>query len=76
MTCVSDDMVATWAVERAVAVLKGRLPPYIQGPVLLLIFIFIFFSHTSTFQLLFWTSRGHRCRPFSPPVLAFNFYRA
>ena len=23
----------------------------------------------------FWTSRGHRCRPFSPPVLAFNFYR-
>ena len=23
-----------------------------------------------------WTSRGHRCRPFSPPVLAFNFYRA
>ena len=24
----------------------------------------------------FWTSRGHRCRPFSPPVLAFNFYRA
>ena len=24
----------------------------------------------------FWTSRGHRCRPFSPPVLAFKFYRA
>ena len=24
----------------------------------------------------FWTSRGHRCRLFSPPVLAFNFYRA
>ena len=24
----------------------------------------------------FWTSRGRRCRPFSPPVLAFNFYRA
>ena len=24
----------------------------------------------------FWTSRGHRCRPFSPPALAFNFYRA
>ena len=24
----------------------------------------------------FWTSRGHRCRPFSPPVIAFNFYRA
>ena len=21
-------------------------------------------------------SRGHRCRPLSPPVLAFNFYRA
>ena len=24
----------------------------------------------------FWTSRGHRCRPFSPPVLAFNFFIA
>ena len=24
----------------------------------------------------FWTSRGHRCRPFFPPVLAFNFCRA
>ena len=24
----------------------------------------------------FWTSRGHRCRPFFPPVLAFNSYRA
>ena len=24
----------------------------------------------------FWTSRGHRCRPFSPPVFAFDFYRA
>ena len=22
-----------------------------------------------------WTSRGHRCRPFSPPILAFIFYR-
>ena len=21
----------------------------------------------------FWTSRGHRCRPFSPPALVFNF---
>ena len=25
---------------------------------------------------IFWTSRGHRCRPFSPPVRAFNLYRA
>ena len=25
---------------------------------------------------IFWTSRGHRCRPFSPPVRASNFYRA
>ena len=24
----------------------------------------------------FWTRRCHRCRPFFPPVLAFNFYRA
>ena len=45
---------------------------------------FVFFI-TFTFQLnslevlpsaIFWTSRGHRCRPFSPPVRAFNFYRA
>ena len=35
---------------------------------------FVFF-----FTLLlssFWTSHGHKCRPFFPPVLAFNFYRA
>ena len=24
----------------------------------------------------FWTSRGHRCRPFFPPASAFNLYRA
>ena len=36
---------------------------------------FFSFSHTFTFQLLD-TIRGHRCRPFFPPVLAFNFYRA
>ena len=30
------------------------------------------FCHTSSF---FWASRGHRCCPFSPPVLVFNFYR-
>ena len=34
-----------------------------------------FFFHTHLLSN-FWTSHGHRCRPFSPPVLAFNFYRA
>ena len=34
-----------------------------------------FFSHSSPFQFL-GKSRGHRCRPFSPPVLSFIFYRA
>ena len=28
------------------------------------------------YLVIFWTSRGHRCRPFFPPVLAFNFYGA
>ena len=42
----------------------------------------LFFFHYSSFffhtHLLpsFSTSRGHRCRPFSPPFLVFNFYRA
>ena len=27
------------------------------------------------FEIVY-SCRGHRCRPFSPPVLAFNFYRA
>ena len=32
-------------------------------------FLFIFFSHFLTLSLSsFWTSRGHRCRPFSSPV--------
>ena len=40
-------------------------------------FFFFFFFFFSTLSLSsFWTSRGHRCHPFSSPVLAFNFYRA
>ena len=42
-------------------------------------FLFLFFFHIiSTFQLLLDNkkNRGHSCCPFSPPVLAFNFYRA
>ena len=41
-----------------------------QVPVFLLFFLFF-----CTLLSSFWTSRGHRCRPF-PPVLAFSFYRA
>ena len=37
---------------------------------------YIFFSPRALLLSSFWTSRGHRCRPFSPPVLAFNCYRA
>ena len=39
------------------------------------IFFFFFFFRTLLLSS-FWTSRGHRCRPFSPLVLAFNFFRA
>ena len=35
-----------------------------------------FFFFRTLLLSSFWTRRGHRCRPFSPPVLAFNFYRA
>ena len=35
--------------------------------------IFLFFTLLLS---SLWTSRGHRCRSFSPPVLAFNFHRA
>ena len=38
-------------------------------------FFFFFFFCTLSLSS-FWTSRGHRCHPFSSPVLAFNFYRA
>ena len=38
------------------------------------IYIYIYFLTLLLYS--FWTSRGHRCRPFFPPVLAFNFYRA
>ena len=44
-----------------------------------LFFFLLFFSFVFFRTLLlsrFRTSRGHRCRPFSPSVLAFNFYRA
>ena len=38
-------------------------------------YFFLFFLHTIHLLSSFWTSRGHRCLPFSPPVLAFIFYR-
>ena len=37
---------------------------------------FFFFFFLTLLLSSFWASRGHRCLPFSPPVLAFNFYRA
>ena len=37
------------------------------------IYIYIFLT---LLLCSFWTSRGHGCRPFFPPVLAFDFYRA
>ena len=37
--------------------------------------LFFFFFHTLLLSS-FWTSRGHRCRPFFPTVLAFKLYRA
>ena len=36
--------------------------------------MFFFFLTLALFS--FWATRGHRCRPFSPPALALNFYRA
>ena len=38
--------------------------------------IMFFFFFLTLLLSSFWASRGHRCRPFFPPVLAFNFYRA
>ena len=35
--------------------------------------VFVFFC--TLLLSSFWTSRGHRCLSFSPPVLAFNFHR-
>ena len=35
-----------------------------------------FFFFAPFYFPAFWTSRGHRCRPFFPPVVAFNFFRA
>ena len=36
---------------------------------------FFFFLFLTLLHSNFSTRRGHRCRPFSPPVLAFDFYR-
>ena len=43
---------------------------------ILLVLSFFFFFSLTLLLSSFWTSRGHRCRSFSPPVLAFDFYRA
>ena len=40
-------------------------------------FLLLFFLFSITLLLSsFWTSRGNRCRPFSPPLLVFEPYRA
>ena len=39
-------------------------------------FFFLVFDFCTLLLSSFWTSRGHRCRPFPAPVLAFYFYRA
>ena len=41
-----------------------------------ILYTFLFLSFLTLVLPSSWTSRGHRCRPFFPPVLAFNFYRA
>ena len=55
--------------------LSDRLPAMVVRLHIFIIFFFIFFSHFYFLSSL-WTSRCHRWRPFPPPVLAFNFYRA
>ena len=37
------------------------------------IYMYIYIFCRTLLLSSFWTSRGHRCRPFFPPVLAFNF---
>ena len=50
----------------------------VRTPALLVVPLF-FYSNLFLFRTLvfssFWTSRGHRCCPFFPPVLAFHFCR-
>ena len=54
----------------------GTEPRMIHGLFWIITFSFQLNSYEVFTLSVFWTSRGHRCRPFSPPVRAFNFYRA
>ena len=56
-----------WGVIRAVCLLELSIS---------CTFLFFLFSFCTLSLSSLWTSRGHRCHPFSSPVLAFNFYRA
>ena len=57
--------------KHGVAAARASMPPCVRAGVSCTGAIF-FFLHTLLISS-FWTSRGHRCRPFSLPVLAFNF---
>ena len=46
-----------------------------SNPIVFMISDIYIYIHTFLLSS-FWTSRGHRCRSFFPPVLVFNFYRA
>ena len=54
---------------------KSRLEEASAKNWFIFIYIYIYFFFTLLLSS-FWTSHGHRCRPFSPPVLAFRFHRA
>ena len=58
---------------RAGAARNGAFPVVCTPPTHTLFFFFFFCTLSLS---SFWTSRGHRCRPFSSPVLAFNFFIA
>ena len=65
----NSDLHATQYDMVNVITLLLRVPEYI-------ITFPYYFSFCTLSLSSFWTSRGHKCHPFSSPVLAFNFYRA
>ena len=71
---IAHDSSTWWRFDARSPILKARVRLHRCSQHLKVKFVFFFLTLLLS---SFWTSRGHRCRPFPPPpVLAFMFYRA
>ena len=64
---------AATAADLYIYILYVLRSMYIPGSDLIYIIYYMYLEVCIYLEAIFWTSRGHRCRPFSPPIRVFIF---